>query len=176
MGFFRTLLIGTLAIVGGCTVVVGGCTVGATKAGISAVDSIAETTTISHFNKLYADSPARAEKKYAEVTTECYEQMMRAKLGKSLPQAVITERVDFDIYEMGIRQSGKQENIKHLPAWRQQSEAKILASVADKTQRRQVKRYLKKVKKSGLLESMCIANGLAPKEDSTTRQASLRRR
>ena len=176
MSFFKTLLIGTWAIVGGCTITVGGCTVGATKASLKAVDSMASNVSTSHFNKLYADSPAQAETKYTEVTTKCYDDTMRVMLGPNLPKAVITERVDFDLYELRIKHTGDQQSIQSLPALRQQSEAKILASVPDKTQRRRVKKYLKQIKKRAVLETVCIADGLAPEKDSNSqRHASLRR-
>ena len=177
MGVLKTLLVGTLAVLGGCTVVVGGCTVGATKAGLETLDTMASVAEKNHFNKLYSQSPARAEAKYQEVAADCYEETMRLTLGTNVPKHVIDARVDFDIYEIRINQSRDQNNIKHLPAWRAQSDNKIVASVADKTQRRAVKKHLKKVKKGHLLENMCIANGLAPEQNKSDkyRQASLRR-
>ena len=177
MGVVKTLLIGTLAVLGGCTVVVGGCTVGAAKVGMEALDVAAATVEKSHFNKLYNESPARAEAKYQEVAAECYKDTMRLVLGSNAPQHVIDARVEFDIYEIRLKQTGDQNNIQHLPAWRKQSDEKIVASIQNKTQKRAIKKYLKKIKKNDLLEKMCVANGLAPEQDSNDkyRQASLRR-
>ena len=72
--------------------------------------------------------------------------------------------MEFDIYEMRIKQTGDQNNIQHLPAWRAQSDKKIVASIANKTQRRAVKKYLEKVEKGNLIERMCIINEFTPKD------------
>ena len=177
MGVVKTLLIGTLAVLGGCTVVVGGCTVGAAKVGMEALDVAASSVEKSHFNKLYSQSPARAEAKYQKVAAKCYEETMRMVLRSDIPEHVINARVEFDIYEIRLKQTGDQNNIQHLPAWRKQSDEKIVASIQNKTQKRAIKKYLKKIKKNDLLEKMCVANGLAPEQDSNDkyRQASLRR-
>ena len=73
MGVLKTLLVGTLAVLGGCTVVVGGCTVGATKAGLETLDTMASVAEKNHFNKLYKQNPARAEAKYQDVAAKCYD-------------------------------------------------------------------------------------------------------
>ena len=93
MGVLKTLLVGTLAVLGGCTVVVGGCTVGATKAGLETLDTMASVAEKNHFNKLYSQSPARAEAKYQEVAADCYEETMRLTLGTNVPKHVIDARV-----------------------------------------------------------------------------------
>lgn len=177
MGAIKTLLIGTLAVLGGCTVVVGGCTVGAVKAGVKTAGTIADTATQKHFDALYSKNPARAEAKYVEVATQCYSDKMKLKLGAKVPQNIIEERVNFDIYEIRVLKSGNQNNIKHLDSWRKHSDQKIIASLTDKHQKIAINRYLKKVNKGDLLETLCIAEGLMPedKKRKTVRQANLRR-
>ncbi len=169
MSVLKTLAIGTLMTIGGCTVVVGGCTIGATKATVKALNGMADVTGQSHFNKLYKENPARAEAKYQEVTTDCYLKTMRASLGDSVPQRIADERVKFDIYEIRIRQSGDENNIQHLDAWRRESDKKIIMSLSDKRQRSALKTYFKGVKKGNLLESMCVANALAPDKNTSSR-------
>ena len=177
MSVLKTLLIGTFALIGGCTVVVGGCTYGVTKASIEGLGTIAETSGKNNFAKLYNESPTRAKKKYTEVASECYAQTMRMGLKYDAPKFAIDERVRFDIYEFQIRKTGDQKNIKYLPAWRDQSNKKILQSISDKKQRRAMKKYFAGVQKGNLLETLCISNGLTPetKTRPTVRKASYRK-
>ena len=178
MGLLKTLVIGTLAVLGGCTVVVGGCTVGAVKTSVKLVGEMAESSGETHFNKLYNEDPEDAEAKYTEVANKCYSDKMRLTLGMNVPEHVVIERVNFDIYEFRIKQMSDQNHIQHLAAWRNNSDKKIVASIADKTQRRAVKKYLQRVNKKGdLLETLCVAGGLSPETNNkpTIRQASIRR-
>ncbi len=177
MGFLKTLVVGSLAVLGGCTVVVGGCTVGAAKVGMESLGAVAETSNKNNFDKLYNQNAEKAEAKYIDVATKCYTDTMRLKLGSNIPQHVIDERVNYDIYEIRLKKSGVEYNVKHLATWRAQSDEKIIASVSDKTQRRAIKKYFKYVEKGALLETLCIANDFTPKNSNgdTVKQASRQR-
>lgn len=170
MGVIKTLLIGTLVLIGGCTVAVGGCAFSVTKASIGALHSMAEIATENNFSKLYQANPAKAERLYTQIATDCYGQIMRQKLGKTVPDRIIEERVNFDIFEIRTLREQNEERMRYLTDWRVQSDKKIVVSLKDRRQRSAVKRYLKDARKGNLAERMCIAAGLAP--DAKTKRKS----
>lgn len=184
MGVLKMVLMMTLVIIGGCTVVVGGCAVGVTKASVTALHSMSDVVTKSHFSKLYDVNPAKAERIYKKVANECYGTIMRQKLGSTVPDRIIEERVNFDLFEIRILRNDNQQRVQYLDDWRVQSDAKIVASLENKRQRLAVKRYLKDARKGILTERMCIANDLSDEEEklsnssrrhSSTRNSSSRR-
>jgi len=124
MSIVKTLLIGTLAVVGGCTVVVGGCTVGVVKTGINIAESQSQQTTKAAFNKIYDRSPRRAFKVYEDVVSDCYSKTMKQALGTTPPAHVVKARVDFDIYQIKIERANNPNDTKHLATWRKQSNKK----------------------------------------------------
>lgn len=174
MGFIKTILIAVLVLIGGCTVVVGGCTVGVTKASIGALHSMTEFATESHFSTLYKANPAKAERLYVEVATDCYRRSMRQKMGSTVPDRIADERVNFDIFEIRTLRAQDEERMQYLADWRVQSDKKIVLSLKDHSQRSAVKRYLKDVRKGNLKERMCLATGLSPNETNGSSQSRKR--